>query len=189
MPTTKTVTYTLYKFDELSEEAQEKALNDHWDLNVDHGWWECTYEDAERVGLEITEFDFGRRNSIKGELKEYLLDSCKAIRNNHGKHCDTFETAKQYLTEYIEEFKDWKKRELANSENDCGCDHWKPKDWLAEFKYTEEAQEVELNYKRTLLVDYLLILSKEYEYQISREQVIESIRANDYDFNEDGLLF
>jgi hypothetical protein len=188
MPTTKTVTYTLYKFDELSEEAQDKALNDHWDLNVDHDWWECTYEDAATVGLKITEFDIDR-STIKGELTENFLESCGSVRADHGAHCDTFKTAKIYLVKYIEEFKKWMKKEKDSSENDCGCDHWKMKDWLAEFKYVEESDEVERNYKLALLEDYLVLLKKEYDYQTSREQIIGSIRANDYDFNEDGLRF
>jgi hypothetical protein len=190
MPTTKTVTYTLYKFDELSEEAQEKALNDHWNLNVDHDWWEYIYEDAAMVGLKIEEFDIGYRNSIKGTLTQNFLESCKLVRVNHGAHCDTFKTAKTYLAEYIKEFKKWMKKEkdTMESESDGSCDHWKTKDWLAEFKYVEESDEVEKNYNRALLEDYLSSLRSEYDYQTSREQIIESIRANDYDFNEKGLL-
>jgi hypothetical protein len=53
----RTVERTVYKFDELSPRAQEKALDDARYWNVYHGWWECTYEDAvlcaECLGITI----------------------------------------------------------------------------------------------------------------------------------------
>jgi hypothetical protein len=180
MPTT--VQITVYKFDELPKEAQEKAIEKLWDLNVDHDWWDSTCEDAKEIGLEITDFDTHRK-TISGKLNEFLLDSCKAIRNNHGVGCDTFKTAKNYLLTYIAAFNKWR------NVKENGYDHWKWVDWLAEFKYSDEAQEVEDDYKKALLEDYLSILCKEYDYQTSREQIIESIRANDYNFTLDGSIF
>ena len=41
---TETTTRTLYTFAELSDEAQQHALEKLWDLNVDHDWWYCSYE-------------------------------------------------------------------------------------------------------------------------------------------------
>jgi hypothetical protein len=87
------------------------------------------------------------------------------------------------LLVYITVFNKWRRVE----ENEY--DHWKWVDWLAEFKYSGEAQEIEDNYRKALLEDYLSILYKEYDYQTSREQIIESIRANDYNFTLDGSIF
>ena len=180
MPTT--VQITVYNFDELSQKAQEKVIERLWDFNVDHDWWDSIYEDAKEIGLEITEFDTYRK-TISGKLNEFLLDSCKAVRKNHSVNCDTFKTAKNYLLVYITVFNKWRRVE----ENEY--DHWKWVDWLAEFKYSGEAQEIEDNYRKALLEDYLSILYKEYDYQTSREQIIESIRANDYNFTLDGSIF
>jgi hypothetical protein len=180
MPTTKTI--TLYKFDELSDKAKEKAIERLWDLNVDHEWWDCIYEDAATIGLEITEFDTYRR-TIDGKLTEDLPDCCKAIRRNHGKGCETFSTARQYLSEYFAAFKAW----LPEQDKE-GWEHWKPKDWLWDFDNSEESEEITNDFRKALIEDYLVMLSSEYDYQTSEEQIIESIRANDYDFTEDGRL-
>lgn len=175
---------TLYKFDELDERAQEKALESFWDLNVDHDWWDYIYSDAANIGLKITEFDT-YRNTISGELTDYLLDSCKLIRKNHGRECETFKTAKDYLNQYIAAFVKWREVEQS-SEVDDEFQNWKPIDCLEEFKWTDEAREIEEEYRKALLEDYLSILRGGYDHLTSEENIKESIRANDYLFTEDG---
>lgn len=185
MPVTRTI--TLYKFDELSEEAQQKALDNLRDINVDYNWWLTTYEDANNIGLKITEFDLGNSKKIDGELFEYLIDSCRMIRHNHGKNCDTYKTAQQYLKEYIAAFLKWKE-ENKDDEYYEDCTHWKPKDWLNEFKYSYEAKEVEKDFTNALLQDYYSMLDEEYDYRTSDEQVKETIEANEYLFHSNGTL-
>ncbi len=46
--------------------------------------------------------------------------------------------------------------------------------------------EVEKEFKRALLEEYLAILTHEVEYMQSNEYVDESIRANEYEFTADG---
>jgi len=41
---------TIFKFDELSEKAQERAIEDHRDWELDFEWWDCVYADAMRMG-------------------------------------------------------------------------------------------------------------------------------------------
>ncbi len=36
----------VYPFDELTEDAQEKAVENLAEINVDYGWWDATYDDA-----------------------------------------------------------------------------------------------------------------------------------------------
>lgn len=186
MPVTRTI--TLYRFDELSEEAQETALSSLYDVNVDYCWWDSTYVDAHDIGLKIEEFDVDR-GTIRGKLNEYLLDVCKSIRKDHGKDCDTFKTAASYHKQYIAAFVKWYvSHETVVQQLDPSASHWKRKDWLAEFKSEDEALEVEADFMKALLEDYLIILRNEYKYQTSREQIIESIKANDYLFTELGRL-
>ena len=181
MPRTFTHVKTLFTFDELSKEAQEKAIEELWDCNVDHDWWDATYGGAAEIGLEITEFDTDR-GTIRGDLTESLLDCCKLIRKNHGKECDTFATAKQYLTEYIKAFKKdgWKE--------DMDLEDYTPVELLTEFGMYDEAADVENDFKKALLEDYLVILRKEYEYLTSKEAIKETIKANDWYFNAGGKL-
>lgn len=178
MPTIKTI--TLYEFDELSEEAQNNALSKVYGINVDHDWWDDIYEDAKTIGLKIEEFHLEHKK-ITGRLTEYLLDCCRLIRHNHGKECDTFKTAKQYLQEYIQAFFNWKE-----DNKDFGYKNWRPADWLYEFKYTNEADEITNEFRKALLQDYLIMLDKEYEYLTSKEAIKQEIEANEYLFHEDG---
>lgn len=179
MPVTRTI--TLYSFDELSEEAQEKAIERLWDLNVSHDWWGSTYKDAERAGLEIEEFDCDRSN-IRGKLKESLLDCCKLIRKEHGRECDTYKTAKKWHKTYMAGFIDW----LSKLEG------WEAEgtrlELLDEFESSDEAEEITDDFRRALLGDYLSILRNEYDYLTSREQVVTAIEINEYLFTEDGVL-
>lgn len=184
MPTTRTLTFTVYKFDELSEQAQEKALERLWDLNVDHDWWEHVYEDAERIGIKITGFDLDR-NTVKGHLTENLLEAFKLVRQNYDKDCEIFKTAKHHLNKYIQTFIQWYDRE---SKQDDAPSHWNRVTWLREFAYEDEADELIGDYLLSIFEDYLIILRKEYEYLTSREQITKSIKAIEYEFNEDGTL-
>jgi hypothetical protein len=180
MPITKTI--TLYKFDELSEEAQNNAISNLYDINVDHDWWDSIYDDAKTIGLTIEEFHLEHKK-INGALTEYLLDCCRSIRHNHGKDSDTFKTAHQYLQEYIKVFVKWKEEN-----KDFGYKDWKPADWLYEFKYTNEADEITNEFRKALLQDYLIMLDKEYDYLTSKEAIKQSIEANEYLFHENGTL-
>lgn len=184
MPITKTI--TLYSFDELSEQAQDKAIEALGDVNVQHDWWDCTYQDAAAIGLKIKEFDL-YRVSIKGDLTEYLLDVCKSIRMNHGKDCDTFKTASNYHKAYIAAFVEWHGTQTQQS--DPSTSHWKPVDWLAEFKFQDEAREIETDLAKALLEDYRIMLGKEYRWLTSREAIVSSINANKYLFDKDGTPF
>lgn len=143
----ETTTRKLFKFNELSEKAQDTAVEKLYDLNVDHEWWEYIYDDAKNIGAKITEFDLDRRNGIKFRFTLSPGKVAAKILANHGNGCETFKLAQQ-------------------------------------FKMDKDAEELE----RALGLGYLSILKKEYEYQTSREVIIESIKANDYEFTEDGRL-
>jgi hypothetical protein len=184
MPITKTV--TLYYFNELSEEAQEKALEELWDINVDHEWWDHTYDDAKTIGLVIDEFDLDNRKKISGSLKEDFLDCCRLIRANHGKDCETFKTAHGHLKEWAKVFAIWRESELQ--EDADNYEGFTVSDWLYEFNESDEAAELTKDLEKDLLEDYLLMLSEEYDFLTSKEQVKGSIlaRANEYTFTEDG---
>lgn len=74
----RTIETNLHKFEELTEGAKEKALEQLWDINVDLDWYDFTYEDAEKIGLKISEFDIDRRNYVIGMYR------LTAKEKNHG---------------------------------------------------------------------------------------------------------
>lgn len=64
----RTETINIYQFNELSNEAKQNAIKQNYDINVSHDWWTNTYEDAERIGLQITSFDLERNKHAKGAI-------------------------------------------------------------------------------------------------------------------------
>jgi hypothetical protein len=164
----KTIEIKLYQFSELSEEAKEKAVENLSDINVDYEWWLSTYEDAETVKLKLTEFDLERNRHCKGEFMESPAETAELILTNHGKDCETYKTAKTFLAELNE-----LTGKYPNIE-DC------PEDSI---------EDLEDYFLKSLLEDYRIILSNEYDYLTSKAAIIETIEANEYDFTEDGKIY
>ncbi len=171
---TITTVKTVYSFDELSEDAQEKAVEKLYDLNVDYDWWEFVFEDASEVGLKLTSFDIDRGRSCKGEFIEDALFTADRIIETHGSTCDTYKTAAAFLKERDEAVETAPKDENGDFED--------------EYKLDQKLDDIENDFLANILSDYLTMLTKEYEYKTSKEAIIETIRINDYEFDEDGNL-
>ena len=178
MTTTKTI--TLYSFSELSESVQDKVVENMWEINVHYDWWEAVYEDAENIGIDIKEFDLDH-GTISGELDWHLIDSINSVLSEHGESTDTYSVAKSYLEDYNEEYKKW----IVNQDT-SGCEDWSEDDWYNEFRFSDEVDNMALNYRKDMLETYRVLLNKEYDYLTSREAIIETILVNDYVFTEDG---
>lgn len=163
---------TVYKYDELSEQAKENALEQFAFINVDYDWWESTYEDAENVGLKITDFNTDRGNSIHGKILTSAPEVIESILENHGKHCDTYTTAARFKPKF--ELIEWQ-MDVRDNE-----DYTK----YPNVEYDRDA--LEDKFLHDILEDYLSMLKKEYEYQTSREAIEEVLQANEYEFTADG---
>lgn len=168
----KTIEISLYKFDELSDEAKQNAINELSDINVDYNWWESTYQDAENIGLKISSFDLDRNRHATGYFEMPANSAAFEILKNHGETCETYNTASIYLNT-IEEIE---------SKYPGGTDE-------DEYKIDEETEEAKDEFLKSLLEDYSIILQNESEYLQSDEAVKETILANDYDFTEEGKLY
>jgi hypothetical protein len=171
---TITKTYNVYKFDELTEEAKQKAIEKLRDINVDYEWWEYDYEDANIAGLQITSFNLDRNRHAKGEFIENACKCAQAIIENHGKDCETYQTTKRFLWERDKVINEAEKDEHGDFKDESAVD--------------STLDYVESEYLKSILEDYSMILQKEYEYRLSDEAVIETIKSNDYDFLENGSL-
>ena len=169
----ETKTYTVYKFDELSEKGKEKAIEKNRAINVDYEWWDSTYEDAERIGLKITEFDIGRGSYVKGAFTASACEVAQNIFNEHGEQCETYKTAKDFLH-------DW--QPIFNEYMDEKSEHYESAE------HEDKIQEIEEEFLKSLCEDYRRMLRDEYEYQTSDEAIAETLRINEYDFTEDGEI-
>ena len=167
----KIIETRVYKFKELTEDAQDVALQEQCEINVDYEWWESVYEGATEIGLKISSFDIGRAQYCNGDFIDDAEDVANAIIENHGHNCETYKDAEAFLTEY-EKF-----QEKLDDE------------FLDDYEVEQDIEELESEFLQTLLEDYRIILKNEYEYLTSEEAIRETIIANEYDFTADGKLF
>lgn len=166
----------IYSFDDLSESVKEEVVERMADINVFYEWWEYLYGDAENVKLKLTEFDIGRGSYCKGNFIEYASDTVQAIIENHGEDCETFKTAEVFVADSMaitEKFSvDYNEDGFDNNERERERD--------------DEQADLDDEFLKNILEDYRIILQKEYEYMTSEKAIVETIRANEYDFTEDG---
>lgn len=173
---TETITRTLYQFDELSDEAKEKARDWYREGALDYDWWNFTYDDAKTVGLIIEGFDLDRNKHVDGSLNVSGLESCKLSIANHGESCDTYKLAVEFLPQFETLTKKLEDMQ-ANEDNK-----------ESELDIEDEIEELEKDYTYQLRKEYTSMLQKKYEYLISDESVDENIRANEYEFTENGKI-
>ena len=161
----KTIQTTVYQFDELSDDAKESAIQNLSCINVDFEWWECTYEDAENIGIKLTSFDI--ESFCNGEFILSANEIALNISNNHGENCETFKTSELFM------------------------EKWQPlfDNYMSTEEGEEELIDCENEYLESMLEDYRIILSNEYDYQTSEEAIIETIKVNEYDFLDNGKMF
>ena len=170
----KIKTYKTWKFEELDEKQKEKVIQKYGDINVDCDWWESTYQDAERVGVKIEAFNIDRGSYCKGKFISSSEETAHLIEKEHGETCETFKTAKEYL--------------FARDATIEGAERDENGDFTNENELDNKLDELDGEFLKSILEDYLTILRKEYEYLTSEEAIIETIKANDYDFNEKGEI-
>ena len=162
----ETTKRNLYKWEELNDKAKENAVDELYDINIDFEWWYHFCEDAENIGLKITEWDLGRSNYCHGAFVLSAEEVAANIFRDHGINCETYKTATDFMKKHDPLF-------AAYLDTEDGED---------------ELLELEQDFLLSLCEDYLVILSKEYEYRISDEAIIETIKANEYEFTGAGKL-
>jgi len=153
-----------YKFDELSDDAKEKAIANLYDINISSDWCDSVYDDAKTIGCTIKEFDTGRRSYCKLVCND-AHETADLIIANHGETCDTRKLADEYLKAH------------ANLGRDEDGDI-----------FTDLLEDLDAEFVRALGEEYLSLLRKEYEYLTSEDAIVETIKANEYEFTEDGKL-
>jgi len=173
----KTIELNIYKFAELPEDGKRKAIENLSDINVDFGWWEYMYSDAKTIGLIITSFDIDR-GQITGQMDNTMMESIDLIKANHGESCETYRIALSFEKQYNDMFVKFEDTDRIGYVLE-----------VMECEFDNELDELEKSYLNELLEEYLVLLRKEYEYLTSEQAITETIRANDYDFTEDGELY
>ena len=163
----KTIEIKVYKFKELDKQTREKVIENYRYINVeDTFWYDWIKEDFIRLGLEIQEFDLGRRNYIKIYIDNFK-DTSESILQEFGDSVAIKQTAKNYIDEF--------NKIQANFKED--------KDIERELEILDEQYEKEYS------EDILSYIRLNYEWEINDEQIINTIEANDYDFTTNGKIY
>lgn len=174
----RTETITIYTFEELSEEAQAKAIKRHYNINVHYDWWEHIYDDAKHIGLKLTGFGTDRDKHANGEFIDSAYDVARKIIAEHGETCDTYQTAQEFISDWnslVEKYSDGINKEVVTEEN--------------EYEFDQDADYLEQEFLKYLLSDYATILQNESEYLVSDEAIKETLINNEYEFTENGEMY
>lgn len=157
----KTITLNLFEFDELNEEAKQRALSFLCYINVEHDWWLPTYEYAERAGMKISGFDIDRGRNVDLEFVNTASEVANYINDNHSENCPTYKMARNFLNKAIE-LKG--KTSAINALN-------------------------ESHFRRRMRDSYLYILTRGYRYLMTDEAIYETIKSNELLFHESGEVY
>jgi len=168
----------VYTFDELSDGAKENAINELREINVEHDWWDCTYETFRELGIRIEHFDLGRRSEIGIDLIETHHEVAINIISTFG------ENGLKANAEYFIEQRDKLVKELGEGDEVAG---YSVKEGN-EIKFDLRVETIEEYYFNGLKRDILHWLRCEFEYLMSDEAIIDTIEANEYEFTKEGKL-
>lgn len=156
----KTKTIKLYEFDELSDQAKQRAIADNCGINVDYWcWWHSIYDDAETIGLKITGFGLDRNRDCTGYAIDDVLTMAHKIKTEHGFDTSTYELANEFTKEYA----------VLDEDIDTG-----------------ELRDFENEFLKSILEEYSILLQREYEWLTSEDAIVDTLRVNEYEFLEDG---
>ena len=179
----RTIETQVFTYDELSEDAKEKARN--WWREASHydDWAESVLEDAKNIGLIITEFDLDRRG-VKASFKRYAELTAVACMQDHGADCETYKDSAQFLLE-MKTKQEAKELVIAALEESGD-----PDDKIADVESAFDGwlEDREAEYLHDMSENYRIMLRQEYDYTNSDEYIEEAIRANEYEFTIDGKI-
>ena len=191
---------TVYTFDELSDSAKERARQ-WWREAAGHDeWWDCTFEDAKQclevAGFRISNIYFSGFSSqgdgacFEGTWSAHDTKPVKAMKQHAPKDKELHRIAAEM-------------RALAKAHKGASMSvkqrgHYSH-EFCTEFSVDFGDEECNGNAEAMTAAEESIIetsrdamrwiyrqLEKEYDYQNSDEVVDDTIRANEYEFDEDG---
>ena len=176
------ITVKAYKFAELSETAQERALNAFRDVNVEYNWWEDSFGTIRAagkiIGLEIggVHFDIDSCCIFDAHYR-YMRGAAKAIQAEFPHATDLHDVARKLQA--------LQKRHFYSLS--CAVREGRSMNYYRCFRFGEDYECEDLG---DILDDFAHLarstLRGEYKYLTSDEAVQEAIEANEYEFTEDG---
>lgn len=195
--------YYVYDFNELNDNAKEKALNDNRDINTDgYDWWQYVLEDFcdenEEKGINIdTKNIYFSLNYSQGDylkIDKGYIDAIKYIKHfKYDKYMpliDFYEKNDLNLTFFIngngnrhKSYIEFNGDDLNDFNDDLSDEQKKDLDYLF------EGIELEIqDYIHQIEKDLFKKIEKYYEYLTSDDAIIETFLANEYTFRDNGVM-
>ena len=209
MPTTRMI--EVYKFDELGDEAKEKAREWHREGGFDYNWWEFIFEDADTIakliGIEIDRksvplmngktrqdpaiYFSGFSSQGDGACFEGRYYHKKGAYKEVKKHAPKDQELHRIARELNLLQRKYFYRLAASLKHTGHYNHELSVTIEVEDRETgEEVDQGTVEGVKDALRDFMRWIYKqleqEWEYMNSDEQVDETIRANEYEFDKDG---
>ncbi len=190
----------VYKYEELSDSAKERAREWYLENGLCYDWWDDSYEDfcrvAEILGIEIST----RRDGKTPEIYFtgfYCQGSGSSFNGTYRYAKGAVAKIKQYapqdeelhrIAESLQAVQSRHFYKLRASIKTRRDDSIRVEVWHGDDQYRDIGNAEDK--VRDLMNDFndwmFKRLQDEYEYLTSDEQVAESIIANEYEFDEDG---
>jgi hypothetical protein len=201
---------TVYKFDELDERAKEKAREWYRDGVQDHEWLDAVYDDAKQclalAGFDIDRIYFSGFSSqgdgacFEGSWRASDSKPVKAMKQHAPKDKELHRIAavmRAIGRRYPQANMSVKQRGHYQHEGctqfsvDLGNDDDKARtaeQWAAKREAEGKVEDEIIECSRDAMRWIYRTLEREYAWLMSDEQVDESIRANEYEFDENGRI-
>lgn len=172
----KTVEIKVYRFDELSDEAKEKAKQDNATL------WGYAWQDEAIASLKAMAEAFGAK------LRDYEVDFSNS--SHSGAKFDAPNLSRREIKKILAGLGSYDPKTLKGN-GDCKLTGFcMDEDALDGFRRAFEGGESDLNALLQAGFDsWLKAAQDDYEGQYQDEQFAEYCEANGYEFNEDGSRF
>lgn len=185
---------TVYTFDELPEDIQEKVLEAMSDINIDYGWWDFIFYDvkecAKILGIDIEQIYFSGFSSpgdgacFEGTYR-YNKGSVKEIKKYAPDDKELHDIAEKLMQE---QKKCMYKLEAVVKQrghySHSGC---------TDITVSSDGYYVDNVELQGILRQFMnwiyWKLEKEYKYLSSRDAIRETIVCNNYEFDSEGNLW
>lgn len=202
----ETTTCTIYKFAELSDEAQQAAIDGYRDGGLGYEWWNCAYDDFLRVAdilgvatahekMQFTGFcsqgdgasftgSYSYKKGALKKIKEYapqektLHDIAQRLQSAQKKWFYRVQTEIGSLCWRYSHARTMSCNSQVPAQDQNG--YMEPVDTQTD-RVIEDAMRdlADWHYRR---------LEAEYDYLMSDEYAREVIQINEYEFTEDGTI-
>lgn len=186
-----------YTYDELSDEAKEKAREWFREICLDYDWWDCIEDDFKEItslmGIEVTDTEFdvyntqGRGACFIGSFayKAGMIEAVKSYAPKDKKlHRIASALYKVHKSGGYKLYGNISKRSHHYTHKytvDISVDTEKD-----DTDVTSEQENAIVEIMRDLMDWYFEQLETEYEYRLSDETIAEDIRCNAYLFTSTG---